>query len=892
MKKRLQFLPLCNRLLVLLLAIILFFGLIISNFLLSAYATNDAEGTETSRYPGANGVSFSLDPATTNGAKDTIHMLRTSAQELDAEVPKSISVLFRYDQGEYGALISNNKSNTENDFGRSVQLELAALGDRRLRLTIRYYVASGSSKGWNNKTFYSCGENETTGKVDTDWNLATIVFTGTYIKWYVNGNYIKQDSFKVDMQTVSNKSRNLDRPLLIGGSYLTNSMNSQSNGYVSSLDIFTDPTNADGLGSLNYNNNYNSWAFTGDIAYASIWSTVRTDDDIASEAADLMANPTNIPTDNDGLLGSWSFAGNGDILTTTYEDKSGKGNHVTPYCKLLKDYDLSYLRSVGASTEFATGDYSIAIIPDTQYFVLPRKSGSIDTFDTEDTIAGTTTNYFAYRKWLPYYTQWIADHKDNYNILAYMHMGDVTNDRTNTEQWNLAKSAFKKLLDAGLRGIPMRGNHDSSTPYNEKIGALGYSSQSWFGGAYDDPAIETDNGSLDNTYWFIETGDRTYLVFSLGYSTRKVALTNSNGNGDPNNSAELNYNIYKDEGLKQWVKSVIETYPGANVIVTAHTGMSRFEFQAESNAFYEEVLKPYDNVVLQCFGHNGTELVVCNTSRTNGAGKNYPCLMVDPQMYEKNEGLLGLVALLTFHDGSDEVSLNWYSTRYESLYGIDSQYTITVPHVKSSLNTAVISASELTEEGYTTDSWSAFKTALESATAVLKDITKGTAAAGEAESALMSARSALVLKEDTSEPSVENLSDATVTLPSNGWIEGTNTFTVSSDAPCVVAISNDNGVTYTRLNASETDKEGTYSFTAEGVTAGTKIAIIQVGDANGDGSITNADATRAKQIYAGVINDASVLELLAADTNDDGKVTNADATAIKFAFAGAGTLVW
>ena len=130
---------------------------------------------------------------------------------------------------------------------------------------------------------------------------------------------------------------------------------------------------------------------------------------------------------------------------------------------------------------------------------------------------------------------------------------------------------------------------------------------------------------------------------------------------------------------------------------------------------------------------------------------------------------------------------------------------------------------------------------------------------------------------------------AVLTPPANGWEEGTNTFTVSCGSACVVAVSHDGGATYTRLAATATDSG--YSFTAESVTAETIIAVTLVGDANGDGKLSNADITRLCAAYAGKVS-LSPLQQLAVDVNGSGDVTNADITRLCAAYAGKVVLSW
>lgn len=125
--------------------------------------------------------------------------------------------------------------------------------------------------------------------------------------------------------------------------------------------------------------------------------------------------------------------------------------------------------------------------------------------------------------------------------------------------------------------------------------------------------------------------------------------------------------------------------------------------------------------------------------------------------------------------------------------------------------------------------------------------------------------------------------------PADGWKEGTNTFTVSCGSACAIAVSRDGGANYTRLSATAAD--GGYSFTAEDITEETIIAITLVGDANGDGWITNADITRLCAAYAGKIS-ITPLQQIAVDANGSGDITNADITRICAAYAGKVTLDW
>ena len=121
-------------------------------------------------------------------------------------------------------------------------------------------------------------------------------------------------------------------------------------------------------------------------------------------------------------------------------------------------------------------------------------------------------------------------------------------------------------------------------------------------------------------------------------------------------------------------------------------------------------------------------------------------------------------------------------------------------------------------------------------------------------------------------------SNATIVAPTEGWKEGENTFVVSCDNVCAVIVSNDNGKTYERLIASETN-DG-YSFTADGMTADTIITIMVLGDINGDGKLSTADVTKLKAASLQKVN-LDTATLIAADVNGDGEITTADITKLK-----------
>ena len=95
---------------------------------------------------------------------------------------------------------------------------------------------------------------------------------------------------------------------------------------------------------------YNSQYFKGEIANISVFSTVRTQEQIQSDVAALTQTAANIPAQQEGLLASWQFGVEQDL----YEDNSDQDNDVACFVDWI-------------DPDFAQGDYSIVALPDTQF---------------------------------------------------------------------------------------------------------------------------------------------------------------------------------------------------------------------------------------------------------------------------------------------------------------------------------------------------------------------------------------------------------------------------------------------------------------------------------------------------------------------------------------------
>lgn len=291
------------------------------------------------------------------------------------------------------------------------------------------------------------------------------------------------------------------------------------------------------------------------------------------------------------------------------------------------------------SPDFAEGDYSMVVLPDTQYMV------------------GSFVN--AYYEMM----QWIADNRDTLNIQAVMHMGDMVNKNTAAE-WTIFKKGTDILDEAGIPWMPMMGNHDGSDAFNKYFDYQTYGTdREWFGGSYHED-------KLNHTYWFVTVGDREYMILSLGWAPKWDVL--------------------------DWAKGIVEEYPEKNVIITCHALVNTDGTLLSPGKYHSitadmpgypdgddlwEAFKDYENVVLAMSGHVGCPDIVPYVDQ-NGAGEDVYALLIDNQT-DGISNSVGMIAVLTFHQDSDTVELNWYSTKLDAMYGPENQYAIHVPHVNS-----------------------------------------------------------------------------------------------------------------------------------------------------------------------------------------------------------------
>lgn len=145
--------------------------------------------------------------------------------------------------------------------------------------------------------------------------------------------------------------------------------------------------------------------------------------------------------------------------------------------------------------------WSIAVIPDTQYYV--RSDDNAPVFTD--------------------ITQWLVEHKDEHNIQLVLHVGDIVNDNE-ARQWDYAKQSLS-VLNGELPYVLAVGNHDLGKNSNDRSTMLNDYfkpsdnplNEAIFGGAFEE-------GHLENAWYHFQYGGRDYVIFSLEFGPRDAVM--------------------------------------------------------------------------------------------------------------------------------------------------------------------------------------------------------------------------------------------------------------------------------------------------------------------------------------------------------------------------------
>jgi hypothetical protein len=402
----------------------------------------------------------------------------------------------------------------------------------------------------------------------------------------------------------------------------------------------------------------------GAIDELRLWNHARSEDEIA----DGMYRTIGMA---DGLLARWSFDADGGDGTTAVDSVGSFHATLTGAQLVADDVTLDHGKApVVAATSPADGaasgpevsldvqlemsnpapvdvtyhvreltaadDFTIVVLPDTQIY----------------TIEGRNLEKYFHDQ-----TQWVRDHRKDYNIVGVIHNGDVINNEPQIYQWQVADAALKRLEkpEAGLPdGVPWGvsvGNHDNAligdntvlttTKWNQFFGVSRFQGKAYYGGHYG-----TKN---DNSWVTFSAGGLDFVVVSLMYELEP----------DP---AEI-----------AWARSIFQMHPKAFGILNTHYLLTAgAAFSAQSKLIYN-ALKDLPNVQLMTGGHVAAESRRVDTFE----GHTINSMLADYQGRDLGGG--GFMRIWEFSPANQTVSVRTYSPtmdKYET--DKDSEFTLDV----------------------------------------------------------------------------------------------------------------------------------------------------------------------------------------------------------------------
>ncbi len=387
--------------------------------------------------------------------------------------------------------------------------------------------------------------------------------------------------------------------------------------------------------------------FLGEIAAVTLWSTARTAAEVKS---DMNALPAEAKT---GLIASFdlsAMAGQDlrdlDMATAVLDVEDAGGSDALARMETFQTY---------VDSAVAEGDYTLVAIPDTQTIIMSTDPAPTNAIGN-----------------------WIADNADALNIEFAMHLGDVVY-MNNDWEWDNAVKFFDLFDDVVPYSIAM-GNHDytdtgkdrNADKYHAAFPYEAMSQIDGFAGAYEE-------GMTDNVYYTFTAGDTDWLVLVLEFGPR--------------------------DGVLEWANSVVTANPDKKVIVTTHAYMSTdgtrlngdddgalYDYGIagtlgdvnDGNEIWDKFVRRHENIVMVLSGHVTTETVARQVSIGDNGNRVLEIAVDAQETWRHYEGML---LLMTFKNGSNDVEFRYYSPQRDRYYNVQNQFveTLSLYEVKEEL---------------------------------------------------------------------------------------------------------------------------------------------------------------------------------------------------------------
>lgn len=281
-------------------------------------------------------------------------------------------------------------------------------------------------------------------------------------------------------------------------------------------------------------------------------------------------------------------------------------------------------------------EFSIAVLPDTQYYTSVRYGGNMNMFDSQ--------------------IDWIRNNAITEKIAFVIHLGDISDLGDDApDQWINAKTSMYKL-EAPLTGYPEGipygvavGNHDqkpngdpygSTDQYNLYFGVEHFTGKSYYGGAY--------STKTDNHYNLFTANGLDFIVIYLEYGGTVG-------------------------GALPWAVNLLDQYASRKAIIVTHYTINNNgtegtnagapgAFSAQASLIYEQV-KTKPNVFMILGGHvTGNGEGYRENIYNNHSIRSF---LADYQARTNSDGTRnggnGMMRLMKFNTVTDKISVSTFS---------------------------------------------------------------------------------------------------------------------------------------------------------------------------------------------------------------------------------------
>lgn len=258
-------------------------------------------------------------------------------------------------------------------------------------------------------------------------------------------------------------------------------------------------------------------------------------------------------------------------------------------------------------------------------------------------------------------TIWIADNRDEWNIVFMLLEGDITNNNT-VPEWENANNSIS-ILDGVVPYALAIGNHDTgntgsnrdTTLFNTYFPVSRYENLPTFGGVY-----EPDK--MDNCYHLFRVGGYDWLILVLEFGPRDDVLT--------------------------WANKVVADHPNHHVIILTHTYLYSDDTLHGSNPahrwnphgyalssgpggandgveMWDKLVRRHKNICFVLNGHilnDGEGRLISIGDHGNTVYQ----ILANYQMY--GNGGMGWLRIMEFNPGRRKVTVRTYSPYIDQPY--------------------------------------------------------------------------------------------------------------------------------------------------------------------------------------------------------------------------------